>query len=369
VTNFGPSLATNVVVTNLLPAGTVLTGTSPTNGVTHAAGVVTWRIGSLARDAFTNLTLVIQTGAASTITNWAVATTDTADPNPDDDSASLVTTVINPTADLELSIVDVPDPAWIGLDLTYTITVSNPRGVGTAPGVTVIDTLPPGTEFISASPDYYTNTVAGLLAVTFPDLGSVGSNRQATAEIVVRPTVPGEPINTAVCRLVDDGTGVTDPFKANNSASIKTIVEQVPLTIAPVGGGLAISWPAGGNYILESTTDLSPPVVWMPVTDAVPALVGGQMTVIVPIGPGNRFFRLRYSTEPLLMLGVSHEGDKVTLTWPINSWNAKLESATSLQAPIDWTAVTDPLPTTNGGKNTVTLDVDSGSKVFRLRVP
>jgi len=367
VTNFGPSLATNVVVTNLLPAGTVLTDASPTNGVTHAAGVVTWRIGSLAKDAFTNLTLVIQTGAAGTITNWAVATTDTADPNPADDSVALVTTVINPTADLELNIVDSPDPAWIGLDLTYTIIVSNPRGVGTAPGVTVIDTLPPGMEFVSASPDYYTNTVANLLAVTFPNLGSVESNRQVWAEIVVRPTVPGEPINTALCRLVDDGTGVTDPFKANNSASIKTIVEGVPLTIAPVSGGLAISWPAGGSYILESTSDLNPPVVWTPVTDAVPALVGGQMTVIVPIGPGNRFFRLRYSTEPLLMLGVSRAGATLTLTWPFNPWNAKLESATALQAPVVWTPVTSPLPATNGGKNTVTLDIGSESRMFRLR--
>jgi uncharacterized repeat protein (TIGR01451 family) len=273
---------------------------------------------------------------------------------------------VNPTADLELSISDSPDPAWIGLDLTYTIIVSNPRGVGTAPGVTVIDTLPLGMEFVSASPGYYTNTVAGLLAVTFPDLGSVGSNGQATAEIVVRPTVPGEPINTALCRLVDDGTGVTDPFKANNSASIKTIVEQVPLTIARVSGGRAISWPAGGNYILESTTDLNPPAVWTPVTDAVPALVGDQTTVIVPIGPGNRFFRLHYSTEPMLMLGVSRAGANVTIIWPINSWNAKLESATSLQPPVVWTPVTSPLPLVEGGQNKVTLPVGSNRKFFRL---
>jgi len=109
---------------------------------------------------------------------------------------------------------------------------------------------------------------------------------------------------------------------------------------------------------------LHPPVVWTPVTDAVPALVGGQMTVIVPIGPGNRFFRLRLSTVPMVPLSFSRAGISLTLVWPINPWNLKLESTTNLQ--VAWTPVTSPLPQVANGQNTVTITIGGGSKFFRL---
>jgi hypothetical protein len=37
---------------------------------------------------------------------------------------------------------------------------------------------------------------------------------------------------------------------------------------------------------------LNPPAMWTPVTNAVPPPVNGQITVVVPIGPGNQFLRL-----------------------------------------------------------------------------
>ena len=121
-----------------------------------------------------------------------------------------------------------------------------------------------------------------------------------------------------------------------------------------------------GNYVLESTTDLRPPAVWTPVTAAMQSVVGGQTTVIVPIGPGNRFFRLSWSSVPTLPLIISPAGMNVLITWPINPWNCNLESATSLQPPVVWTPVTNPLAQTNGGQNTVTMPIGSGRKFFRL---
>jgi hypothetical protein len=57
---------------------------------------------------------------------------------------------------------------------------------------------------------------------------------------------------------------------------------------------VAISWPAdAGNYVLKSTTSLRPPVGWTPVTDGVLSVANGQMTMVVPIGTGSRFFRLQ----------------------------------------------------------------------------
>jgi uncharacterized repeat protein (TIGR01451 family) len=321
--------------------------------------VVSWNVGSLAKDATATLTLVVQANAAGTITNTATASTATADPNSEDNSATVVTTVAAPTADLALGLVDAPDPVFTGYNLTYTLTVTN-LGPATAPGVMVVDTLPPTVSFVSASPS--TNyTVVGRV-VTFLNLGNVGSGQLATATIVVKPTAAGTLINSATC-----SSAVTDPLKANNNASVKTIVQPVPLTVSRVSGGMAISWPANAdNYILESTTNLHSPAVWTPVTDAVPALVGGQMTVIVPIGHGNRFFRLRPSTVPVVPLSFSHAGANLTFVWPINPWNCSLESAVSLQAPIVWIPVTSPLPSIEGGQSTVTLPISGGRKFFRL---
>ena len=286
VTNFGPSSAANVVVADTLPGGAALASAIPTQGtVTNAAGLVTWSVGSLAKDATAKLTLVVQTGGAGTITNSATVTTATADPNPDDDTATVVTTVIAPTADLALGLVDSPDPVLTGYNLTYTLTVTN-LGPATAPGVMVVDTLPPTVSFVSASPN--TNyTVVGRV-VTFLNLGNVGSNQQATAMIVVRPTVGGTITNSATC-----SSAATDPLKANNNASGKTIVIPFQMSVSHSGGSLTISWPAeAANAYLESATNLSPPVVWAPATNPPPSLVDGQKTVTLPIGSGRKFFRL-----------------------------------------------------------------------------
>jgi hypothetical protein len=105
----------------------------------------------------------------------------------------------------------------------------------------------------------------------------------------------------------------------------------------------------------------------MPVTDALPSLVGGQMTVVVPIGPGNRFFRLRWTSVPTLPLSLSRAGTSLIIAWPMNPWNVNLESAASLRPPVVWTPVTSPLPSVANGQNTVTLPLDSSNnKFFRL---
>ena len=294
VTNYGPSSAGGIVVTDTLPAGTVLLGvpnvSAGTTVNTNAAGLVTWNVGSLVKDATATLSLQVQVnsqaGVATTVTNSATVTTATADPNPDDINASTVTTVLPPTADLVLALVGPSSTVLLGDYLTYTITVSN-RGPATASGLVVFDTLPP--NFVPAASTNY--TVAGRI-VTFTNLGNLGSG-EATANltITVRPMVAGTFTNTATC----SSPFVIDPHKADNSAAVKTIVQA--LTVSRVPGGLAISWPAdAGNYVLESTTDLHPPVSWTVVTSPAPSLVGGQMTVVVPIGPGDLFLRLRGTT-------------------------------------------------------------------------
>ncbi len=57
-------------------------------------------------------------------------------------------------------------------------------------------------------------------------------------------------------------------------------------------GSITFSWPASAtSFSLYSTTDLTPPATWLPVTNDV-VNQGGILTISLPIEGGNNFFRL-----------------------------------------------------------------------------
>jgi len=57
VTNFGPSTASSVTVTDTLPVG--VTFVSATGGGVTNAGLVTWSLGAMTNSQTTNLTLIV----------------------------------------------------------------------------------------------------------------------------------------------------------------------------------------------------------------------------------------------------------------------------------------------------------------------
>ena len=63
-------------------------------------------------------------GTTGTITNQASVSSDTADPNATNDTAS-EDTLVNAQADLSITKSDSPDPVLAGNQLTYTVTVDN----------------------------------------------------------------------------------------------------------------------------------------------------------------------------------------------------------------------------------------------------
>jgi uncharacterized repeat protein (TIGR01451 family) len=68
-----------------------------------------------------------------------------------------------PSADLELSLVAVPEPVVIGGTVTYVLTVTN-NGPSDATSITLIDTIPAGVSFLSVTPGSPTCTeLAGVV--------------------------------------------------------------------------------------------------------------------------------------------------------------------------------------------------------------
>ena len=94
VTNYGPSDSTNVIVTDTLPAsGASLVSDSATLGsVDHSGANLVWNVGNLATNAGAALTVVLQANSTGSLFNYAIVSSDTPDPNPDDNLAS--TTVL-----------------------------------------------------------------------------------------------------------------------------------------------------------------------------------------------------------------------------------------------------------------------------------
>jgi hypothetical protein len=85
-----------------------------------------------------------------------------------------------------------------------------------------------------------------------------------------------------------------DVPKNNFGARILAVASASPprLTITKSNNNVIISWPtSSGNFTLESKAALNS-TTWSPVGLA-PTINGSNFQVVVPIGTGNRFFRLR----------------------------------------------------------------------------
>jgi uncharacterized repeat protein (TIGR01451 family) len=118
-----------------------------------------------------------------------------------------------PTADLSLTLTDIPDPVTVKGALTYTLQVTNDGG-GSAPGAAVVDTLPAGVTVTSMSPGC--TNAAGTVTC---ELGTLAAAATTSATITVAPKARGVLTNSASV-----GSNAIDPDGSDNTASTTTTV-------------------------------------------------------------------------------------------------------------------------------------------------
>ncbi len=229
VNNNGPSPASNVVVSDTLPAGLefVSANISGTPFGSANGQVFSGTIATLASGATTNISLIVRvrSNATGSIANTASVTAD----NPTQETAgrsntSTDTNTLNRTVTLNVTKDDSTDPVIAGgANFTYTVTAFNSGNADTTNSV-FTDVLPTGIEFVSGtfainestprngnvSFDTNTRTVTANLGTLLP--GSSTTNR-ALITLTVRAAATaaaGQVSNVARLTSADNTTGVTD---------------------------------------------------------------------------------------------------------------------------------------------------------------
>lgn len=122
------------------------------------------------------------------------------------------------TADLQLTMVDSPDPAIVGGLLNYVLTVTN-NGPFLATNIVLTDTLPAGVEFIAAKPAESCSILGAVVTCNVIELDATQS-----AVLMIDVLLSGEAGDITNTATVESDS--PDPDESNNTASETTSVRS-----------------------------------------------------------------------------------------------------------------------------------------------
>jgi uncharacterized repeat protein (TIGR01451 family) len=335
VSNIGTSDALGVTLSDAIPAGATFFSESQTGGPVFVCsnpsvggtGTISCSIATLGVGATAtfSITLTANAAAGATITNTATVSSTSTDANAGNNSASASTIVAGP--DLAVTKSDAPDPVIPGSNITYTITVMN-NGTGGAHNVSLTDTLPAGTTFVSemqtAGPAFSClNPAPGAGGTINCTIALLGAATTATFNVVVQ-VGSSVATGTVISNTATASTTDTESNTTNNSATTTTTVSATALADLvvsktdapdPVSAGSTITYTitltnsGGAAAASVSLTDVVPsnttfasftaPGGWTPSTPSVggtgtvsatnPSLAAGgtaTFTLVVTVGAG-----------------------------------------------------------------------------------
>ncbi len=230
VINNGPSDATGVTVSDLLPSGYTFVSDDSNENYNSATGI--WTIGNLSNQESVSIQITASVNSAGNYINSAGVTGSEQDPNPDnnDDDA-----VVNPGAVSDLSIEKTVDNmiANIGTQIVFTLTATN-NGPSDASGVSVTDQMPTGFTYITDNSAGAYDATTGVWTV-----GNLTNGTSVSIQITASVNSTGNYTNSAVI------TGnQPDPNSDNNNDEISvtadavcdlSLIKSVNNTNAPVG--------------------------------------------------------------------------------------------------------------------------------------
>lgn len=257
VTNNGPSNATGVSVSDLLPSGYSYVSDNAAGSYDPATGI--WVIGPMASGMHTTLDVVATVLASGSYGNTATVSGNESDPAPGNNSD---TATVAAVASTDLAITKSVNNALplTGDTIVFTLTASN-NGPSDATGVIVSDPLPNGFVYVSDNSGGGYNAATGVWTI-----GSLANGTSATLAITVTVAAGGQYLNTAVISGAE-----IDPNPINNAASVAPgplpradlyVTKTVNNPTANVGTNVIFTLTVGNHGLSTGTgvtvTDLLP---------------------------------------------------------------------------------------------------------------
>ena len=273
LTNNTARIATGIRLMDTLPPGsTFVSAQSSLGSCAHTNGVVTCDLGDLPGAVSSNVvvtaTIVARLNQGGPATNTVVALSYGPDENPADNTVK-VTTTVNTSADLALTLLASPALVVLSNNVTYTLTVTN-RGPSAAPGSYLTNVLPAGVTFVSATPSQGSCSQAGgRVACSFLNLAVTAG---VSVTIVGRAEVSGFLTNRA-----NAISTAIDPV-ASNSLATATVKANAAPTIQAIASPRTIDEDTVLSQIAFSVGDAETPATSLELTAA------SSNPAVVPVG-------------------------------------------------------------------------------------
>jgi len=283
--NSGPSAAANVVLTDTLPAQVEFVSVDNASCETildQTVLVCSWE--TLDAATVVEVTLIVEVDllATGSLLNMAEISSDTDDPNLDDNNVTLATPVTAVAADLSVSKTANASSVIAGETLTYTITVTN-AGPAAATQIVLTDTLPAAVSVVTAPPNCVANN--GVLICPVGDLAA----GQATDFDLVVAVAPDA--RNSLTNAVTVSSTEIDPHPANNSdTAVTPVTAEASLSLDKTVQPAVVVGHAPFTYTLVVTNSGPTAALNTTLTDSWPAglslvsappncaLAGGAMT-------------------------------------------------------------------------------------------
>lgn len=270
VTNNGPSNASGVTVTDLLPSGyTYVSNVVSTGTYNEVTGI--WTIGLMANQTMQTMEITATVNPSGNFVNTASVTANENDPVLTNNNSSASTNPW-PLADVGVTKVVNNTTPNVGTDVIFTIVATN-HGPSNATGTHVSDLLPSGYTYVSHTVTTGTyNNISGNWTI-----GNLNNGVSQTLTITATVNTTGNYTNTAIIDANENDTNTTNtqasayttPVKLSDLSVTKTVDNINPyvgnnviFTIVASNNGISNATgvrvddalPSGFNYISHTVT-------------------------------------------------------------------------------------------------------------------
>jgi len=224
IQNTGTATAQAVRLSNPLPSGVDYVGALPSQGsCSETAGSLSCVLGDIAGNASATVRITLLPRTVSSIQSSVQLSSNSFDPNPANDTATLVVDAGEARADLSAQLTATPNPVTVEDELSYQLTIQN-AGPATASSVNASVQLPSAFLFIAATTSQGSacNLTDTSNSLTCP-LGSLAQGNSATVSLRVVPQQSGAFTTSSSVSAIQ-----ADPNSANNSVNLPLTVNATP---------------------------------------------------------------------------------------------------------------------------------------------